>query len=231
MGQDVYIVHMNHVFKKVIQTYKNHDNSRDFLFYIVFIKNFTTLYLFYMANGITYGIGFPFSESAVGNYFNLTTTTSQEIRTDLLHLLFTRKGSRYYLPDFGTRLYEFIFDPLDGETFEGIKSEIQTQVEKYIPNLIINSITVAPYTENEKSQSLSDAVYKSKIPEYSKGEVTTITATDSQTTGGRVTQEYNYYDIFRLPGQGVQDYTAKIKIEYTDNNSSFGSREFIIINI
>ena len=186
-----------------------------------------------MANGITYGIGFPFTESVVGNYFNLTTTTSQEIRTDLLHLLFTRKGSRYYLPDFGTRLYEFIFDPLDGETFEGIKSEIQTQVEKYIPNLIINSITVSPYTEDEKSQSLSDAVYKSKITEYSKGEVTTITPTDSQTTGrvpGGV-QELNYYDIFRLPGQGVQDYTAKIKIEYTDNNSSFGSREFIIINI
>ena len=38
----------------------------------------------------------------------------KKIRADLLHLILTRKGSRYYLPDFGTRIYEFIFEPMDG---------------------------------------------------------------------------------------------------------------------
>ena len=95
-----------------------------------------------MSNGITYGINFPFLQSVEGNYVKLTQTADQEIRSSLLHLILTRRGSRYYLPDFGTRIYEFIFEPLDGETFESIKVEIEEQVEKYIPNLTINSITI-----------------------------------------------------------------------------------------
>ena len=63
-----------------------------------------------MADGRTYGISFPFRQSNVGDYLLLTQQSDEEIRTDLLHLILTRKGSRYYLPDFGTRIYEFIFE-------------------------------------------------------------------------------------------------------------------------
>jgi len=40
---------------------------------------------------------------------------------------------------------------LDGETFENIKSEIQESVSKYIPNLIIQNITIEPYVNTEAS--------------------------------------------------------------------------------
>ena len=63
-----------------------------------------------MANGITYGITFPFRDSFNGKYLDLTDYASEEVRTNLIHLLLTRKGSRYYLPDFGSRLYEYIFE-------------------------------------------------------------------------------------------------------------------------
>ncbi len=62
-----------------------------------------------MSQGKTYGINFPFLDSRTGKYLSLSETADEEIRTDLIHLLLTRKGSRYFLPDFGTRLYEFIF--------------------------------------------------------------------------------------------------------------------------
>ena len=65
-----------------------------------------------MSNGKTYGIAFPFNISNQGKYLRLTQTANDEIRTDLIHLLLTRKGSRYFLPDFGTRLYEYIFEYL-----------------------------------------------------------------------------------------------------------------------
>jgi hypothetical protein len=55
-----------------------------------------------MADGTTYGIVFPFRDSTKGTYFKLSELTSEEIRSNLLHLILTRKGSRYYLPDFGT---------------------------------------------------------------------------------------------------------------------------------
>ena len=73
-----------------------------------------------MADGITYGINFPFRDSRTGDYLQLTQYQKDEIRADLIHLLLTRKGSRYYLPTFGTRLYEFIFEPFDGLTFNAI---------------------------------------------------------------------------------------------------------------
>ena len=80
-----------------------------------------------MANGLTYGISFPFRQSEKGNYLNLTDDSDEEIRTSLLHLILTKRGSRYYLPDFGTNIYSFIFDPLDGQTFDAIKDDIKTR--------------------------------------------------------------------------------------------------------
>lgn len=97
-----------------------------------------------MANGITYGISFPFVDSFTGRYLDVTESTEAEVRTNLVHLILTRKGSRYFLPEFGTRLYEFIFEPLDGPTFSDIESEIRDVVRAFMPNLQITQITVEP---------------------------------------------------------------------------------------
>ena len=154
-----------------------------------------------MANGITYGINFPFIQSEKGNYLKLTETTDEEIRANIVHLLLTRRGSRYFLPDFGTRLYEYIFEPLDGATFEEIRTEIQEQVTRYIPNLTINSITVEPYTESGDVESNLDYELLGQA------------------------------SIYRIPGANTAEYSAKIKIDYTNDGRAFGSRQFVIINI
>lgn len=49
-----------------------------------------------MANGVTYGINFPFRDSKDGRYLDLSKTPDKELRTDLIHLLLTRKGTRYF---------------------------------------------------------------------------------------------------------------------------------------
>ena len=90
----------------------------------------------------TYGIDYPFRDSTIGNYVKMTGTPEREVRANLVHLLLTRRGSRYFLPDFGTRLYEFIFEQNDTTTFAHIEDEIREGVRKYIPNLDINSIKV-----------------------------------------------------------------------------------------
>ena len=117
-----------------------------------------------MANGVTYGINFPFRDSRRGDYLELTEFQSQEIKADLIHLLLTRKGSRYFLPQFGTRLYEFLFEPFDGLTFNAIESDIRDAIENF-------------------------------------------------------------------PGKGTSEYTAKIRIDYSTNGSTFGQSDFVIINI
>lgn len=114
-----------------------------------------------MSNGKTYGVAFPFNPSQVGDYVLLTQTANDEIRTDLIHLLLTRKGSRYFLPDFGTRLYEYIFEQLDTPTFNSIESEIREACEKYLPQLKITNITITPYTSDYTvvNGSTSDVTY------------------------------------------------------------------------
>lgn len=154
----------------------------------------------------TYGIKFPFRESKEGKYLSLTNNVAEEIRADLLHLILTRKGSRYYLPDFGTRIYEFIFEPMDGPTFDAIKSDIRVAVDKFIPNLQINEISIKPYSDEDKSP-VGDLNF------------------EEQET------RYEMFDIFRTAGEGVEEYTAKVTIDYSIKSNTFESRDFIIINI
>ena len=103
---------------------------------------------------VTYGIDFPFRDSDKGNYVALTQTPEKEVRANLIHLLLTRKGSRYYLPDFGTRLYEYIFDQNDMVTHSLIEEEIREGVKKYIPKLDINSITIVSAEEDPEDTHL-----------------------------------------------------------------------------
>jgi len=106
----------------------------------------------------------------------------------------------------GTRIYEFIFEPMDGPTFDAIKSDIQTSVDKYIPNLQINDISISPYSEDDRNVS------------------GTLNTEDENS-------EYEMFDIFRTAGEGVDEYTAKVKIDYSIKDTTFESRDFIIINI
>ena len=105
----------------------------------------------------SYGIDFPFRQSPKGDFLNMTEIPERKIRAILIHLILTRKGSRYYLPDFGTRLYEFIFEPNDQITFNQIEDEIRTSVGKFIPNLEIKSITITAADQDpDESVSISE---------------------------------------------------------------------------
>jgi len=105
----------------------------------------------------TYGIDFPFRDSPVGDYLKMTSTPEREVRADLIHLLLTRKGSRYFLPDFGTRLYEHIFEQNDTVSHSHIEEEIRDAVKKYIPNLDINSIDIMSAEDDpDKVRTISE---------------------------------------------------------------------------
>jgi phage baseplate assembly protein W len=103
-----------------------------------------------MAQNAKYiNINYPFKDSAKGFFLDLTTTDSKAIKSDLMHLILTRKGERLYNPEFGSDLLKFIFEPNDGKTLSDIKLDIQTTVKKYIPNLDVDDITVDISDESE----------------------------------------------------------------------------------
>jgi phage baseplate assembly protein W len=156
-----------------------------------------------MADGTTYGLNFPFRDSRRGDYLQLTEFEAQEIKADLIHLLLTRKGTRYYLPDFGTRLYEFLFEPFDGLTFDAIESDIREAVGNYMPNLLLNNISITPADPMEE-----------------------IDIAEGQNIVGS-----SESPIYRFPGKGTSEYTAKIKIDYSVEANTFAQSDFVIINI
>ena len=156
-----------------------------------------------MADGRTYGINFPFRDSRRGDYLELTQYQKDEVRADLIHLLLTRRGSRYYLPTFGTRIYEFIFEPFDGLTFSAIESDIRDAINTFMPNLLVNSITIEPASiEDESPVGVENRMTNDNVP-Y----------------------------IYRVPGKGTADYTAKIRIDYSTDSNTFAQSDFVIINI
>lgn len=85
-------------------------------------------------------IDFPFKDSKKGFYLELNQTDKDAIRADLLHLLLTNKGERLYLPDFGSDLRKYIFEPNDSVTHSNIKDNLNDTISKYIPNLTVDSI-------------------------------------------------------------------------------------------
>jgi phage baseplate assembly protein W len=123
-------------------------NNPSFLF--IYISSI----IIFIVMAVTYGIDFPFRDSSRGTFLRMTDTPEKEVRANLIHLLLTRKGTRYYLPDFGTRIYEYIFDQNDFVSWSLIEDEIRDAIKKYIPNLDINSIEVIN-AENDPDETTS----------------------------------------------------------------------------
>jgi phage baseplate assembly protein W len=120
-----------------------------------------------MATGRFININFPFKDSRQGFFLDLNNTDNEAIKADLLHLLLTRKGQRLYLPDFGTDLLKFIFEPEDGITFEAVKSEISNEIQRYLPNLQMDELLIEESPDNEYAvvvtiqYTITDGVFES----------------------------------------------------------------------
>jgi len=100
-------------------------------------------------NGKFINIQFPFKDSNLGHYIMLNNEDASAIKSDLMHLILTRKGERLYMPDFGTDLLKYMFDLNDDATKGNIKDDINETVKKYLPNLSINDVSVTTSDRNE----------------------------------------------------------------------------------
>ena len=148
-----------------------------------------------------YGITFPFKDSQEGLFLSMNNLPDDEVRSNLIHLILTLKGSRYFLPDFGTNLMQYIFEPLDGGTKKVIEKEIREAVKKFIPNLQITKVDV---------KTLEDI----KIEE------------ETQTLDGSVDDK-----TFSFVGELQEHYTIRVRIDYSVGAGVFESRDFVVINL
>jgi len=70
----------------------------------------------------------------------LNEVTKDSLTSNLILLLLTNKGERYYQPDYGTNLLQYIFEPRDNFTLADIQEEIRLTVKTFIPQLDIDDV-------------------------------------------------------------------------------------------
>ena len=120
-----------------------------------------------MAEGKYININFPFRDSKKGFYVDITETSKDAIKADLLHLLLTNKGERLYMPDFGSDLRKYIFQQNDTITHDEIKINLNETIKRYIPNLQIDEIIFVNQEVEEAIKvvikyTITEGVFKSQ---------------------------------------------------------------------
>lgn len=96
-----------------------------------------------MAKKQYFGLKFPFTTEGNENYLlDVNSTIKDKVRSILMHVIFTPKNQRIRRPDFGTNLIRYIFENNDESSWEYVKTDIQQIVTTYIPNMVIDNISI-----------------------------------------------------------------------------------------
>jgi phage baseplate assembly protein W len=96
----------------------------------------------------TIGVSFPFEDSQEGDYLKLTKAASEEVKSNFVHLLMTTKGERYFLPQFGTNLRQYLFDPQSANSDEDIRKEIIDAALQFMPNIKVKNVNITHYGDD-----------------------------------------------------------------------------------
>lgn len=64
------------------------------------------------------------------------------IRASIYHILITPVGSRLFRPDYGSRLQQLLFEPLDSVDEEDIEVFLLQAIEKWEPRILINRANI-----------------------------------------------------------------------------------------
>ena len=96
-----------------------------------------------MARTQKYGIKYPFENKNTDNvYVDLNDNAKDELKSQVLHVLFTPKGQRLRDPNFGTDLTKYLFEQSDGETDDNIIKSISLDLKAYVPSVNLEKIVI-----------------------------------------------------------------------------------------
>ena len=92
---------------------------------------------------VAVGVNLPFTGNAV---FNSTYLTKDAIKANLINYFLTNKGERYMNPQFGSNIRKLLFDNIDQEKLEEIKSIVKRDIRKFFPrvNPLLTQVTSDP---------------------------------------------------------------------------------------
>ena len=77
------------------------------------------------------------------------------IKGNIIQIIRTRRGQRVMLPQFGSRIPEFIHEPLDEITCSLLRFELIKAIQRWEPRIILNKkkTSVKPYPDEFRVQA------------------------------------------------------------------------------
>jgi phage baseplate assembly protein W len=86
------------------------------------------------------GIGISVVFNNDTSVFNTTTTTKEQVKSNLINYILTNKGERLFDPTFGGDLRASLFEP--DTAFDSVAARLENEIYAYVPNIIIRDITI-----------------------------------------------------------------------------------------
>ena len=103
-----------------------------------------------MAKKQYFGIKYPFRRDEFQHFYvDANSSLKEKVRSQLMHIVFTPKGQRIRMPEFGTDLIKFIFEPNEDVTWEAVKNEVSESVKRWATNISINDIQIVKNEKND----------------------------------------------------------------------------------
>ena len=96
---------------------------------------------------IAIGISIPFNGPGV---FNLTYSTKDQLKSNLVNFFLTNFGERVLNPTFGGNLRQELFEQISNGTLEDIKSNMEELISRNFPSLKITEVKVLEDADKNK---------------------------------------------------------------------------------
>ena len=87
-----------------------------------------------------------------------TLTNADLVKRDLLNHIYTIKGTRPHMPDFGTRIPTITFEPNDEETRAIVEEDLRSVID-YDPRVELLDISVITLEDNNAIYASLDILY------------------------------------------------------------------------
>jgi len=80
------------------------------------------------------------------------------VKRDILSHIWTRKGERVMMPDFGTTLMDIVFEPLDHTTVSTVREELRAVIEQD-PRVELLELDVQPLYSTNSIVAIINLLY------------------------------------------------------------------------
>jgi len=89
---------------------------------------------------------------------SFATSNIETVKNDLYNHIFTEKGERVMMPNFGTRIPSLVFEQNDEATLEIVREDL-IEVFNYDPRVRLLNLEVVPLMDNNAIVAFADLLY------------------------------------------------------------------------